>query len=412
MKDVLHPLCLIIAGTGFLILVRDLAGNTARDRRDPALLALTASFLASAASFAVSITWVWIRVDKALGVPNIVVPIAQGLVVLVLALQGVVIAHWSKRREQARRRATVLLVAAAAVIAGMALLFMLLTPASQRPTDFANYYAHDPAYQAYVLLYFGTYSAAEIYLAWSCWRYSRTAATRSIALGLRLVAVGAAITLVYSGIRIAAIIGAEVGFSVAHLNDLAWACGDIGATLTQFGYFLPVIASRCAAAYASLRDHYAYARLTPLWQALTEADPSLALEEPVDPRTSWRRRQSIRYPLIRRRMEIRDGMQMLRPFLAADVRSASEARHAATKKQAAHLAAAVTADQIAQALVLHRQGRRAVAEPAEYADAALDLATVRAEQRHLLRVAASFTPPPQERPPAPSASSTSSGART
>ncbi|MET9528153.1 MAB_1171c family putative transporter [Streptomyces coeruleorubidus] len=412
MKDLLHPLCLIIAGVGFLVLLRDLA----RDRRDRALVALACSFLASALSYAVSITWVWVRIDSAIGIPNIVVPIAQSFVILVLALQGGVLAYWSKPLDEARRRAKLLLIAGVSVIAAMALLFALLTPATQRPTDFAMYYAHDPIYQAYVLLYFGTYTAAEIYLAWSCWKYARTASVPSIAVGLRLVTIGAIITLGYSGQRISAIIGAEAGFSVDRFNELAWACGDIGATLTQIGYFLPVIAARVGALYTFAHEHYSYARLNKLWGALVRMDPSIVLEQPPSQREYLRKRQSIHYPLIRRRAEIRDGQVDLRPYLSPATRTEAEARRSRERRlfrrlMGPQLAAAVTADQLRHAIVLHEQGKP-VAEPAEYADASLNLDTVQAEQKHLLRVASFFSPAPPETPSDSPTHSNTTGVRT
>jgi hypothetical protein len=407
LKDLLHPLCLIIAGTGFLVLLRDLL----RDRRDQALIALTCSFLASALSYAVSITWVWVRIDGAFGVPNIVVPIAQGFVILVLALQATVLAYWSKPRAEARRRAALLLIAAVAVITGMAVLFALLTPASQRPTDFALYYAHDPFYQAYVLLYFGTYTVAEVYLAWSCWRYARTATTPSIAVGLRLVTVGAVITLGYSGVRIAAVVGAEVGFSVDHLNEFAWACGDIGATLTQIGYFLPVIAVRLGTLYTFAHDHYSYARLDKLWTAVVRVDPGVVLTKFAPQRDYLRKRQSINYPLIRRSTEIRDGQVALRPYLSPAVRTEAEARRRQERLKGPTLAAAVTADQLHHAIILQGLGKP-VAKPAEYADAALKLNTYRAELKHLLRVASYFSPAPVKAPSPSPKPSTSTGVRT
>ncbi|MFE1270601.1 MAB_1171c family putative transporter [Streptomyces sp. NPDC058758] len=407
MKDLLHPLCLVLAGTGFLVLLRDLV----RDRRtDPALGALAWAFLASALSYAVSMTWVWIRVDDFFGVTNIVVPIAQGLVIVVLTLQSIVLAYWSRPAEQARRRAQHLLIAAATVISAMAILFALLTPATQRPVDFALYYAHDPFYQAYVLLYFGTYSAAEIYLARSCWKYARTAAP-SIAFGLRLVAVGATITLGYSGIRIAGIIGAEAGFSVSHLNGFAWACGDIGAALTQVGFFFPVIAARTNTAFALVREHYTYARLGNLWATLVRTDPSVVLQPPVSQRQYLREQRGLHYELIRRRVEIRDAMITLRPYLSTADRRAIEERRRRPWRFGRRLTAAVTADQVQRALVLHAQGTP-VDDPTEYADRALALDTVRAEELHLLRVASFFCAPPQLAPSASSTGTTSSGART
>ncbi|MFJ4342665.1 MAB_1171c family putative transporter [Streptomyces sp. NPDC088915] len=413
MKDLLHPLCLIIAGTGFLILLRDLLRDrrgTSRSASDPALVALAVSFLASALSFAVSITWVWVRVDGFFGVPNIVVPLAQSLVILVLALQSTVLAYWSRPAEQARRRAKHLLITAAVVIAGMAVLFTLLTPATQRPVDFSLYYAHDPYYQGYVLLYFGTYSVAEIYLARSCWKYARTAGAPSIAAGLRLVTIGATITLAYSSIRIAAIIGAEVGFSVSHLNGFAWACGDIGATLTQIGYFLPVLAARTGSLYTLAREHFVYARLDNLWTTLVRTDPGIVLQQPVPQREYLRQRKGLGYELIRRRAEIRDAQITLRPYLSEAARRDIEARRARPWRRGRRLAAAVTADQLQHALVLHTQGKP-VAEPTEYADSALVLDTVRAEEQHLLRVAAYFHAPPRSSSDSP-VSTTPSGART
>lgn len=390
MKDILHPLCLAIAGMGFLVLLRDLV----KDRRDRALVALAASFLASAISYAVSITWVWVRVDSFFGVTNIVVPLAQSFVILVLALQSSVLAYWSKPPDEARRRSRYLFVTGAVVIVGMAVLFALLTPASQRPVDFAMYYAHDPFYQAYVLLYFGTYTAAEIYLARSCWKYARVVGDAWISRGLRLVAVGAVITLGYSGIRLAAVIGAETGFSVDSLNEFAWACGDIGATLTQIGYFIPIVATRAAAAVSWHLEHYQYRRLANLWQALADAEPSIVLVEPVDAGQALRERRSVSFELYRRAVEIRDGQIELRPYLDPAVREEAERRRRAWWRSKARTAAAVTADQLRAALVQKQHGT--VDEPATYADAALNTSTTSKDLRHLVRVAAYFTPPPAE----------------
>ncbi|MFC9280926.1 MAB_1171c family putative transporter [Streptomyces collinus] len=390
MKDILHPLCLAIAGVGFLVLLRDVV----RDRRDRALVALAASFLASALSYAVSITWVWVRVDSFFGVPNIVVPIAQSFVILVLALQSSVIAYWSKPPAAARRRSRYLFLTGAAVIGGMAVLFALLTPAAQRPTDFAMYYAHDPVYQAYVLLYFGTYTAAEIYLARACWKYARVVGDAWIARGLRLVAVGAIITLGYSGIRLAAILGAEIGFSVDELNGFAWACGDIGATMTQVGYFIPIAATRAAAAMTWHLEHYQYRRLANLWQALADAEPSIVLVEPVDAGRALRERRSVSFELYRRAVEIRDGQIELRPYLDPAVREEAERHRRAWWRSKDRTAAAVTADQLRAAIAQKQHGT--VDEPATYADAALNPSTTSKDLRHLVRVAAYFTPPPAE----------------
>ncbi|MFI9568866.1 MAB_1171c family putative transporter [Streptomyces rishiriensis] len=393
MKDILHPLCLAIASVGFLVLLRDLK----RDRRDRdrALVALAASYLASALSHAVSMTWVWVRVDSFFGVPNIVVPLAQSFVILVLVLQSSVLAYWSKTPKEARRRSRHLLITGAAVIVGMTVLFALLTPATQRPLGFANYYAHDPAYQAYALLYFGTYTVAEIYLARACWKYARKVNDPWISRGLRLVTAGALITLGYSGIRIAAVVGAGAGagtgFSVDDLNDFAWACGDIGAALTQVGYFIPIVATRTAAALAWHLEHCRYRHLEDLWQAMADAEPSIVLERPVNTAQARRERRSVAFDLYRRTVEIRDAQIELGPYLDPAIREEAERRRHAWWRSSAQFAAAVTADQIHAALVQKQHGT--IDEPTSYADADLNTFTTSKDLRHLVRVAAYFTTP-------------------
>ncbi|MFF6829219.1 MAB_1171c family putative transporter [Streptomyces longwoodensis] len=397
MKDLLHPLCLSIAGTGFLFLLRDLG----KSRRDPALLALAITYGFSALSYAISLTWVWVRIDRTVGVTNISVPLAQSCVVLVLALQATVLAHWSKPLEEARRRSRYFLAAAGAVIAAMTALFALLTPVAQRPKDFTQYYAHDPYFQAYLTLYITAYTLAELYLARSCWKYARAAASPSIAVGLRLVCVGAIITLGYSAIRIGTILGAIFDFSVRGLEPYAWLCGDIGATLTQVGYFLPTLLSRAEDAHAWVMAHIHYRRLHHLWTALDQADPGITLRRPASQRAAILRGRSAHFPLLRRQVEIRQGQKMLRRHLDPAVRAASEERRKAEGLAGLEFVAAVTADQIHHALIRYHAGD-ALDTPAEYADAALSV-DADEELAHLQRVASYFTPPeptaaPAERP--------------
>ncbi|MFF4205681.1 MAB_1171c family putative transporter [Streptomyces sp. NPDC001668] len=397
MKDLLHPLCLSIAGTGFLFLLRDLG----KSRRDPALVALAFTYGFSALSYATSLTWVWVRIDRTLGVTNISVPLAQSCVVLVLALQATVLAHWSKPLEEARRRGRYFLTAAGVVIAAMAVLFTLLTPVAPRPTDFSLYYAHDPYFQAYLTLYIATYTVAQVYLARSCWKYARAATSSSIAVGLRLVCVGAIITLGYSAIRIGAVLGAIFGFGVKGLEPYAWLCGDIGATLTQVGYFLPTLVSRTEDARAWVMAHIRYRRLHPLWAALDQADPGITLRRPAPQRGAILRGRSAHFPLLRRQVEIRQGQKMLRRHLDPAVRAESEKRRTAEGLSGPEFVAAVTADQIHHALIRYH-AHDALDAPAEYADAALPLEADE-ELAHLQRVASYFTPPkptaaPAERP--------------
>ncbi|MEN8652554.1 MAB_1171c family putative transporter [Streptomyces sp. 21So2-11] len=386
MKDILHPLCLIIAGSGFLLLLRDLRTAWRKpQQRDPALVALAFTYLFSALSYAISLTWVWVRIDGVFGVPNIAVPLAQGCVMLVFGLQASVLAFWTKEPEQAARRAKRLMAGALSVIVMMAALFVLLTPVSQRPTDFTLYYAHDPAFQAYLLLYMCTYTAAEIYLARVCWKYAGEIADPWISRGLRLIAVGAVITLGYSGIRLCAILGAEFGFSVRPAEPYAWICGDVGATLTQIGYFMPIVAARLLGARHGRRERQQYQQLEQLWQAVSAAEPSIVFVEPA------KGSRDVSFDLYRHVVEIRDAQIELRPYLSPDARALAETGRATWWRSSKDQAAAVTADQIRAALLQRQHGP--VSKPASYADAALNTPTPQKDLRHLVRVARYFTAP-------------------
>ncbi|MFI6528194.1 MAB_1171c family putative transporter [Streptomyces uncialis] len=406
MKDILHPLCLVIAGTGFLFLLRDLGKRP----RNPAVIALAFTYGFSALSYLISITWVWVRIDSTFGVTNIAVPLAQSCVILVFALQAAVLAYWSRPAEEARRRSRHLLLAAACVIIGMAVIFALLTPTAQRPTDFSNYYAHDHFFQAYMTLYIGAYTVAEVYLVRSCWKYARSANNRSIATGLRLVAIGAAITFGYCAIRIAGVVGGIFDFSVKGLDPYAWLCGDVGATLTQIGYFLPTLSRRIGNTRTWANTHLSYRRLRKLWTALAEAHPKITLLQPDPQHDALLHGRSAHFPLLRRRVEIRHGQKLLRRYLDPTARSESEARRAGEGLDGATLAAAVTADQIHAALVRF-YADAPVDAPTEYADVHLPLPTAAEELLHLERVADFFTPP-LPRAHTADLSSTTSGART
>ncbi|MFM9372843.1 MAB_1171c family putative transporter [Streptomyces sp. Da 82-17] len=404
-KDLLHPLGLLLAGSGFLLLLRDLR----RDRRDRALVALSVAYLASALSYAISLTPVWVRVDAFFGVTNIAVPLAQSCVIGVLVAQAVVLVHWAlpeSEARRARRRTRLLVAAGAAVVAALGVLFTLLTPAEQRPADFTLYYVHDPYYQAYLTLYITTYTVAEIALAVGCARLARKANSPWIARGLRTISVGAVITLGYSAIRIGSVLGAYFGFDVRELEPYAWICGDIGAAVTQVGYFLPTVAARAAEGRVWVRDHLAYRRLGPLWAELHRAVPSIGLLEPPRQLTEVLRLRGVGFHVYRRTVEIRDAQIELRPYLDPAVREQAELRRAAEGLTDPDLAAAVTADQLRDALVRQRDDAR-VDDPAGWADARLPSRTADEETRLLLRVAARFSPPP-----APAPAETPAGARS
>ncbi len=354
MKDLLHPISLVVAILGFLCLLRDLPAR----RRDPASTALAAVFLLSGLSFLFSITPIWQHLDRVLGTVNLSVPLAHGCVVGLLVCQQVVLTYWGSPSDVARRRARAWLGVGLAVIAGLLVLFALLTPSAPRPIDFTLYYAHDDVYAAYLTLYVTAYTLGELFLARACWRFARRSTHTSVRVGLSVVALGAVVTLGYSAVRIGNVIAGTFGASLHAWEGFAWTCGDVGAMLTLVGWLVPTLSDQARSIQYRIKQHRSYHRLRPLWLAFYSEAPEIAL--PIDRADPDQRRRfrGIAIKLYRRAVEIGDGRFVIRPYLDVGVRETSEAHHRARGLHGDELNAAVTADQIRAGIAARADGAR------------------------------------------------------
>lgn len=409
MQQLLHPICLGLAIAGLLVLV----SSPRRLRSDPSLAALAAAFACSMVSFIVSLEPVWHVLDSVLGRPSTGILFAYSAVITLLACQIVVLAYWGQTPQDARRSAQRSLLTGAVIITALVILFFSLTPVSSTPQDVTAAYAHTPAYQAYMLVYVGAYAAGELLLGWACLAVARRdGQPRWVSVGLRIVAVGALLTLGFSIERLAAILAAMNGATLPPVAEsIAWLFADIGTFLNLGGWFVPALGVHALPwARAWVRAPRDHRRLEELWSAMSHALPHLSFEAaPEAPsetsalrhRLSWRlygrRKEILTWHLHRRSVEIRDGQWTLRHYLEPEVRQESEQRHRAAGLSGRRLAHAVTADQIHAALLAFERGEEAP-EPAEYADKIVraDVRTPDQDVRALTDIAAYFTAPAQE----------------
>ncbi|MFF9778454.1 MAB_1171c family putative transporter [Streptomyces sp. NPDC013978] len=387
MKDLLHPISLTVALVGLTFLLRDLPAR----RRDVAWAALTAVYLLSALSFLFSISSMWRAIDDSLGTRNLAVPLAQSCVVALLACQQVVLSYWGSPADRARRMSRKWLGSGLAVISGLFVLFFLLTPAVQRPTDFTLYYAHDNIYATYLTLYISAYTFAELYLALACWRLAGRSPRTAVRIGLRIVSIGAAVTLGYSAVRIGNVIAAALGISLAGWEDFAWICGDVGTILTLVGWLVPTITAQVQRTVYGIGLRRAHRQLHPLWLAFHRAVPEIVLTPNNSTAGDRPPSQGISFQVYRRVVEIRDGQTAIRPYLDHDVRTASEQRHRAAGLAGDELHAAISADQIRAALTALTQGTQPT-RLTDFADQNMksshpieDLTVLTAVARHYVR---------------------------
>ncbi|GAA2414362.1 hypothetical protein GCM10010420_49980 [Streptomyces glaucosporus] len=298
-----------------------------RRRTDPALWALETYFLCSGLSFLVDLNWLRDDVSGLFGYPNLTTVMTQAAVVVLTAAQQVVLVHWSHPPERAavlaRRRVRAFSVALVVLVA----LFFVVEPyrqtASAEGTLLSN--MRDRDYAGYLLFYITVCAVGQVGAVRLSYRYARIAHRTWLRAGMWTVTAGASLILVYCGIRYTQTAGTQLGHDMSAWEPAYWLAGSVGALLQVFGWTVP---SWGPALSAWLRDYRSYLRLRPLWWALYDAVPVIALEPP--PRRPLDRLPpaDLDYRLHRRVIEIRDGYHALGPHLVRGAERGSPADEA------------------------------------------------------------------------------------
>ncbi|MEE1753159.1 MAB_1171c family putative transporter [Streptomyces sp. SP18CS02] len=207
----------------------------------------------------------------------------------------------------------------------------LSTPDMARPT-IACFYIVGNAYFLYAYLTSG----------WWALRYARMA-TRYLALGLRITAVGLSALAITSVNRVVWVFlrihdpGAYQTFNTVNwsLND--WAMGIVLVGISYSAAVQLVMHQRSV-----LHHRRMYHELTPLWTALAGAYPELVLNsDPAGARWSRFRLRRTHERFYRRLIECRDGLVRLSPYLARVAPGVDLARGPADQL-ARHIAQALT----------------------------------------------------------------------
>ncbi len=144
---------------------------------------------------------------------------------------------------------------------------------------------------------------------------------------------------------------------MAILAALSVGLAGAGATLSVWG---PALATP----FRLIGMYRTYRRIEPLWAALREAVPGIALDPgPGMP-------GGVEFALYRRVIEIRDGHLALRPYFDPDLPPVAEAEARKAKVPEARVAATVEAATLAAALAASEAGRRYAPDdvPATYLD--------------------------------------------
>ncbi|MBN3931109.1 hypothetical protein IQ279_15970 [Streptomyces verrucosisporus] len=337
--DVLSHLCALVGLAAFCYKLPELL----RRRGDPALWALEIYFLCSGISFLVDLNWLRDDVSRLFGYPNLTTLLTQAAVVVLTAAQQVVLVHWSHPPERAAALARRRVLAFSAALVVLAVLFFVVEPyrqtASAEGTLLSN--MQDRDYAGYLLLYITVCAVGQVGAVRLSYRYAHIARRTWLRAGMWTVTAGASLILLYCAIRYTQIAGTQLGHDMSAWEPAYWLAGSVGALLQVFGWTVP---SWGPALSGRLRGYHSYLRLRPLWWALYEAVPAIALEPPPRRPLDLLPPAGLDYRLHRRVIEILDGYHALGPHLPRGAERSSPAGEARLLRSALDARAGAPAD--------------------------------------------------------------------
>ncbi|MEV7383338.1 MAB_1171c family putative transporter [Streptomyces lydicus] len=284
--------------------------------------------------------------DRLVGVANLAMVFLYSSVVVFAAGALVLLLRWTAgegaaARARARSRARAAVAGVAALWAVAVTGFALGRPdAVEHPRDFSTAYTDSPGVMLFLVLYLAIFGSSLAGLGALCPRYAARLGGTYLARGLRVLAAGCWLGLVYCACKVVGFVLSWTGHPALWLsNGVAPLSASVAALLVLGGFALPAAGPRVAA-WRRLR------RLSPLWRTVTAQAPEVTIES-----ASW----SVRWPFAdlewranRQMAEIRDVQRGIRRHVESDAVDIARERARAVALDDRQLAA------VAEAAALRR----------------------------------------------------------
>ncbi|KUL48311.1 hypothetical protein ADL22_09340 [Streptomyces sp. NRRL F-4489] len=324
--------------------------------------------------------------DRLVGVANLAMVFLYSSVVVFAAGALVLLLRWTAgegeaARARARRRARAAVGAVAALWAVAVTGFAVGRPdAVEHPRDFSTAYTDAPGVMLFLVLYLAIFGASLAGLGTLCPRYARRLGSTWLARGLRVLAAGCWLGLVYCACKVIGFALSWAGHPALWLsNGVAPLSASVAALLVLTGFSLPAAGPRVAA-WRRLR------RLTPLWRTVTAQNPEVTMDG-----SRWTGHwpfADLEWRANRQMAEIRDVQRGIRRHVESDAIDIVRERARAVSLDDRQLAA------VAEAAALRRglENRAVGHVPVHGADSVVvtegrDGAGLAAEYEHLALVA-------------------------
>ncbi|WP_422768628.1 MAB_1171c family putative transporter [Plantactinospora sp. WMMC1484] len=292
----------------------------ARNPRNLNLWTLTLCIALPAAGFTMAVPAVYSAVSRLFGVPNLASLLVYSCIVGYSFTALIMLMLWHMPAAEALPRAKVLVLCYGLVLVAMAVLFANSGATVDEPSDFDDVYGPRPVGGTFLLVYVTAFAFGLGVAAWRSLQFADRVARSDgrpwLRRGLRLVAVGSIVALGYCLGKGGYVVAAWLGTRLPTLSDAGTLCACLGALVITTGFTIPSWGPRLSAGVEKFGRARSYLRLYPLWHAMYEAMPEIALDPPASRRADLRMLRDLDFALYRRVIEIRDARMALAPYLA------------------------------------------------------------------------------------------------
>lgn len=290
-----------------------------RNRKDPSVIAISVYFSCSALSFFLGVMPISDHVARALGHDNISIILIHSHVIALTVAQQVVLVYWSYPPAEARFKTHKRLAAFGLMLLILIVLFYGVPPSRiQTAETISQAGTNESRYVTYLCAYTAVVTVGQLITMRLSLHYASIATRAWLRRGMRMVAAGAALILVYCVMWYAEVVGVQFGADMRPWDPVQWITDDAGSLLELMGWTIPGWGPRVFTGHRWLGNYNAYRRLHPLWIALYRASPTIAMSRPrsrLEDLIPWRQ---LEHKLYRRVIEILDGQLALRPYFHPD----------------------------------------------------------------------------------------------